>query len=265
MSGRVLIVDDDRSMCQFLEVALRKRDLEVVARDSATDAFAVLSAEDFDLVLTDLNMLGMNGIDLCERIVANRPDVPVVVITAFGSLETAVAAIRAGAYDFLTKPVEVEVLRLTVDRALRHRTLSEEVKRLKRVVSEARRFEEILGASPAMTQLYDLIDRVAEIDTSVLITGASGTGKEVVARALHRRSRRRGGPFVAVNCAAVPEALMESELFGHAKGAFTDARAARAGAQGPSCRQRSGGAVRRAGRGGHQSRPRVDGRGAAIP
>ena len=163
MSGRVLVVDDDRSMCDLLETGLRRRGFDVRTKTSADDAFTSMATEDFDVVVTDLNMKGMNGIELCERIVANRPDIPVVVMTAFGSLETAVAAIRAGAYDFLTKPVELETLRLTVERAVRHRALCDEVRRLRKVLAEARRFEDILGSSPAMAKVYDLLDRVCEI------------------------------------------------------------------------------------------------------
>jgi two-component system response regulator HydG len=229
VSGRVLVVDDDQGMCELIATGLGKRGFEVTWRTSADEAFALLQTDEFDVVISDLNMRGMSGIDLCERIVANRPDIPVVVVTAFGSLETAVAAIRAGAYDFITKPFQNEVLRLTLERAIQHRALRAEVTRLRRAVAEAQGFEGMIGNSEPMRRVYDLLDRVAETDATVLITGESGTGKELVARALAARSRRQGGPFVAINCAAVPEALLESELFGHGKGAFTDAKAARTG------------------------------------
>ncbi|HEY6560266.1 MAG TPA: sigma-54 dependent transcriptional regulator [Polyangiaceae bacterium] len=229
MNGRVLIVDDEQSMCELLDSALSKRGYETAWRTSADQAFEVLDGKDYDLVLTDLNMRDMTGLELCERIVASRPDVPVVLVTAFGSMDNAVAAIRAGAYDFITKPVEMDALALVVERAIQHRTLKEEVKRLRQAVDATRQFDEMIGDSPAMRKVNDLILRVADSDANVLITGESGCGKELVARALHGRSTRNEGPFVAVNCAAVPETLLESELFGHAKGAFTDARQARTG------------------------------------
>ena len=229
MSGRVLVIDDDASMCELLEAWLSRKGFDVTWRTSAVDALEMLRSADVDAIVTDLNMPGMSGLELCERIVANRPDIPVVVITAFGSLETAIAAIRAGAYDFITKPLEADVLALALDRAVQHRALRDEVKRLRRAVEEGRGFEDLLGTSPAMKAVYDLLERVVDSDATVLVTGETGTGKELVARALHRRGRRHGGPFVAVNCAAMPEPLLESELFGHTRGAFTDARAARAG------------------------------------
>jgi DNA-binding NtrC family response regulator len=229
MSTRVLLVDDDVSLAETLEIGLRKRGYEVTTRASAEDAQGLVMSEDFDVVVTDLNMRHVNGIELCERIVANRADVPVIVLTAFGSLDTAVSAIRAGAYDFISKPVELDALAIAVDRAARHRQLGEEVKRLRREIEGAPRFDELTGDTPPMKAVFELIDRVSDSDVTVLVTGESGTGKEVVARALHRRGRRKTGPFVAINCAAMPEALLESELFGHARGAFTDAKTSQQG------------------------------------
>jgi DNA-binding NtrC family response regulator len=229
MSRRVLIVDDDQSMCELIDAALCKRGYGTAWRTVPDEALALLESEEFDVVLTDLDMRSMNGLELCERIVSSRPDVPVVVVTAFGSIETAIGAIRAGAYDFVTKPVEMDALILVVDRAIQHRSLKQEVKRLRDAVSVGQVPGGMIGQSAAMRTVYDLIERVADSEANVMITGESGTGKELVAHALHSRSLRRNGPFVAVNCAAVPETLLESELFGHAKGAFTDARQARTG------------------------------------
>jgi two-component system response regulator HydG len=152
-----------------------------------------------------------------------------MMLTGFGNLEMAIGAIRAGAYDFITKPPDLDVLALALQRAVQHRHLRAEVKRLRRTVEEARGFGELLSASPAMQKLTDLLERILDSDASVLVTGESGTGKELVARALHHRGRRAAGPFVAVNCAAVPETLLESELFGHVRGAFTDARSGHTG------------------------------------
>ncbi len=229
MSGRILVVDDEQSMCEALEAGLTPKGFEVRWTTSAAEALDLLGKIEVDVVLTDLNMRGMDGLELCERIVANRPDVPVVLVTAFGTLDTAIAAMRAGAYDFITKPVKIDVLTLALTRAVQHRTLREEVKRLRRLVEDGGQFEDVLGQSPVMRKVHEFLGQVAGTEASVLITGESGTGKEVVARALHRRGRRSAGPFVAINCAAVPETLLESELFGHARGAFTDARTARAG------------------------------------
>jgi two-component system response regulator AtoC len=229
MGNRVLIVDDDASMCELLAEGLGRRGFSVTWRTSPGEALSLLRSEDFDAVVTDMSMKDMSGLELCEKVVAACPDTPVIVITAFGSMETAIAAIRVGAYDYITKPFDIEQLMLSTRRAVQHRTLREEVTRLRRILSESRQFEQIVGASEPMKRVFDLVDRVAGSESSVLITGESGTGKELVARALHQRSPRRDGPFVAISCAAMPEQLLESELFGHEKGAFTDARAAHDG------------------------------------
>ncbi|MBI2390592.1 MAG: sigma-54-dependent Fis family transcriptional regulator [Deltaproteobacteria bacterium] len=229
MSGRILVVDDDRSLCELLAAGLARRGFSVEWTTSGDDAFARAKTGDFDVVVADINMKGLSGTELCERIVANRPDLPVIVITAFGSLDTAVASIRAGAYDFITKPFETDALALALQRAVQHRALREEVRRLRDVVAETKHFGELIGASPAMQEVQHLLAKVAPTDAAVVITGESGTGKEVVARALHAKGQRPSGPFVAVNCAAIPQNLLESELFGHTRGAFTDARVARVG------------------------------------
>ncbi len=227
--SRILIVDDDAAMCAMLRTSLERRGYAVETRGGAAEAADALRGGDVDVVVTDLHMRGTDGLALCQRVVTDHPNVPVLVITAFGSLDAAIGAIRAGAYDFLPKPFELDALVVALDRALQHRALRVEVARLRRAVGEARRFDELIGDSPAMRRVYDLIERLGDSDATVLITGESGTGKELVARALHRRSRRGNGPFVAINCAALPEPLLESELFGHVRGAFTDARTPRAG------------------------------------
>lgn len=229
MKGHILVIDDERSMVELLETDLALRGYKVSGFTSADAALETIAATDAQVVLTDFHMPGVNGLQVCERVVANRPDIPVVVMTAFGSMETAIEAIRAGAWDFVTKPIEMELLAVVIDRAVCHHKLQEEVRRLSNKPETEDRFEGLIGSSPVMQKLFDQIRKIAPITANVLITGESGTGKELVAQAIHSQSDRRDGPFVGINCAAIPENLLESELFGHAKGAFTDARTDRKG------------------------------------
>ena len=229
MSGAILIVDDDRDMGEWLETDLRLHGFETSWHRTAEAGFEACQHADFDVVLADLRLPGLNGIDLCQRIVANRPDTPVVVMTAFGSLDTAIAAIRAGAYDFVAKPIDTEALVIVLDRAVRHHDLQEQVKRLHAVLEQSGQCGDLLGESLPMKRLYHQLTHIATSDASVLLSGESGTGKELAAQALHQMSGRSTGPWVAINCPALPPTLLESELFGHVRGAFTDAHVARKG------------------------------------
>jgi two-component system response regulator HydG len=227
--GSVLVVDDDAGVRRILERGLSTFGFRVRTAEDLAEVEPLLRAEDFDVVVTDLNLRRGTGLEVTHTVLDMRPGIPVIVITAFGSLEAAVNAIRAGAFDFLAKPFDLQVVAIAIERAVRFRRLNDDVKRLRGQAEEGARFHDLVGRSPAMCRLYDLLERVRESDVSVLVTGESGTGKELVARALHATGRRSAGPFVAVNCAALPEPLLESELFGHVKGAFTDAKTARTG------------------------------------
>ncbi len=230
MKNRVLVVDDDQSECDLLEATLGRLECEVTSTTSPLVALERVAQEKFDVIITDLGMTELDGLELCERILGTTPDVPVIVVTGQGSMHTAIAAMRAGAYDFITKPVSSDVLGLSVSRAAQHRRLNSEVKRLRDAAVTSTEVDgTLVGDSPSMVRVRDLIERVGASDASVLIHGETGTGKELVARAVHAASAQKDGPFVAINCAAVPANLLESELFGHARGAFTDAKGARQG------------------------------------
>jgi two-component system response regulator HydG len=224
----VLVVDDDAGMCDMLAIHLRQRGFVVDTRGSAAAALELAEQRDFDVVVTDVTMPDVGGVELCTQLVARHPKLPVILITAFGTMETAIEAMRAGAYDFLPKPFRIEHLVMAINRAATLGRLEHRVQRLQRAVAPTA-FGELVGTSPAMTELYGKLERIAASEAPVLVTGETGTGKELIVRAIHRGGARASGPLVAINCAAMPTALLESELFGHAKGAFTDARAAKQG------------------------------------
>ncbi len=229
--AHIAVVDDDPDLLRLVCLQLEAAGYTAVAFDTGEAALQELAlpTSGFDALVTDVMMAGMTGLQLCERVVASHPQIPVIVMTASNKLETAIGAIRVGAYDFITKPLNFDALAIAVARAVENRRLRDEVRVLRRAVAAAQGLDELIGGSDAMRRVYAAIDQFAASEATVMITGESGTGKEVVARVLHRRSKRAAGPIVAVNCAAIPETMIESELFGHEKGAFTDARASRAG------------------------------------
>lgn len=224
----VLVVDDEKNTREGLARALR-RDYEVHIAESAQTAMAVLAEHPVDVMLSDVRMPGMDGIDLLKSVVLRYPDVVCIMLTAYGSVETAVEAMKQGAADFLTKPVNLDHLDITLARAIKGRNLESENRDLKRQLDSKFGLESIIGSSPAMESLFDIMRQAAPTQATILIQGASGTGKELVAQAIHRLSTRASGPFVAVHCAALSSTLLESELFGHEKGAFTGAVAQRKG------------------------------------
>lgn len=224
MKGRILVIEDDQDMCDMLTVGLSRRGYNVYAYTSGKEGLAAVQSQLTDVVLADINLPDTNGLDICNSIATNQPDIPVVIMTAFGSMDTAIGAIRAGAYDFVTKPLDIDILALSLDRAVRYRNLQETVKKLRDAAQQPRSFNNFVGESPAMEELFSKLGRIADSEASLLITGESGSGKELTARAVHMHSRRKEHPLVTINCAAMPGQLLESELFGHLKGAFTDAK-----------------------------------------
>ena len=221
---KILVVDDDREMGRLLSDVLQGEGFSVLTLDESLEASKILKKEEFDVLITDLKMKGLKGLDLLEEAKKIAPLTPVIIITAFGTIESAIQAMKMGAYDYVTKPFQMDEIVLTVKKALENRLLKKEVVRLKKEMESRYHFHQLIGKSASMQKIYDLIERIRESSNSVLITGESGTGKELVAKAIHYSGARKEGPFVAVNCAAIPETLLESELFGYKRGAFTDAK-----------------------------------------
>lgn len=223
MKGTILVVDDERSIRVGLKGLLAKEGYEVAIAESGDAALRFLDGQPFDLVLSDLRMPGLDGISLLKQIKGKYPDTLVVMMTAYGSEKIAVEAMKAGAHDYIVKPFDNEEVKILARQALEQSALRREVRQLHERLDAAFRFNDILGTSPAMQRVFDIVKKVADTDLTVLITGESGTGKELIANALHQNSSRKRGPFIKINCAAMSRELVESELFGHERGAFTGA------------------------------------------
>ena len=229
MKGNILVIEDDQDMCDLLSAGLDKRGFSVSTFLSGKQGLEAVSSISTDAVLADINLPDMNGLDICQKIAADYPDIPVVIMTAFGNMDTAIAAIRAGAYDFVTKPLDIDILTLSLERAVHCKNQQEKFKRLESGERKTLFFDELIGESAPMLELFSQLTRIAESDASLLITGESGSGKELAAKAVHKTSSRKDRPLITINCAAMPSQLLESELFGHKKGAFTDAKTAHRG------------------------------------
>jgi DNA-binding NtrC family response regulator len=226
---KVLVIDDDVSLRRVMEMQLEEIGCDVVSVASGNEALAALEEVTPALVITDLKIPGMSGMDILKFLRADHPELTVIMVTAYGTVKTAVEAMKAGAYDYLTKPIDYDELALVVNRALEHQQLLEEVRNLRLTLDEKYGFESIIGRSKTLLRVLEMTSRVAQTDSIALIRGETGTGKELLAKAIHQNSRRKHGPFVTINCGAIPSNLLESELFGHMKGAFTGATGAKKG------------------------------------
>lgn len=221
--GKILVVDDDPNLLELIKMRLEAADYEVAATTDEDESVAQVKTQCFDLFLVDLTLTHRDGISLMEEFHAINPEIPTIILTAHGSIDNAVEAMRRGAHSYLTKPFEPRDLLMRIERAIQHRRLNSEIKRLKGLLEERYDFLNIIARSAKMRAVLDVVSRIAKLDSTVYIHGESGTGKELVAKAIHLASDRKDEPFVALNCAALPETLLESELFGHEKGAFTGA------------------------------------------
>ncbi|MDD1149096.1 sigma-54 dependent transcriptional regulator [Pseudomonas sp. TNT2022 ID357] len=229
MTHNLLVVDDEPKLCDLLSSALSQNSIQVFTASNGLHALKVLEQEDIDLVISDWRMPGMDGPQLLAEIKQRYPNLPVIVMTAYSTVKNAVQSMRNGAYDYIAKPFDIDELDITVSKALQFRDILKDNQRMRAELDEHQQFDSLVGDSPAFRQVLQAVDSVRESSATILLTGESGTGKEMVARAIHKHGNRADKPFVAVNCAAIPEGLLESEMFGHRKGAFTGAVADRVG------------------------------------
>ncbi|MCI0471919.1 MAG: sigma-54 dependent transcriptional regulator, partial [Candidatus Aminicenantes bacterium] len=220
---KILVIDDDPSIRNMLAIVLKKSGFDVTCTESGKTALEKLKKESFDLVISDIKMPDISGIDLLKKIKVISPEIPVIMITAFASANDAVEAMKLGAEDYVTKPFSLDELKIIIDRAIYKTNIEKENIQLKSRLTDKEKFENIVGKNQKMLDIFEMVDTISKTDSSVLISGESGTGKELIARAIHNKSERSGCKFVSINCGALPENLLESELFGHTKGAFTDA------------------------------------------
>lgn len=223
MNEKILLVDDDEILRESLAIVLDNRGYRITQANNGKQAFDLISANEFDVVISDIAMPEMSGIELMEHVIEINPWIPFIIVTAYASIETAIMALRKGAFDYLIKPLNFEDVYLKVDKLLKQKEILTENQSLRQELNSQYNFNNIVGKSPAIQQVFETIRRVSQTDSNVLITGRSGTGKELVARALHFNSQRTKGRFVPINCASLSESLFESELFGHKKGAYTGA------------------------------------------
>ncbi len=226
---KILLIDDSLELLENLEKILRAEGFEVDTASDGNSGIKKIEDKYYDLILTDLKMPGANGIEVLKFVMQNSPESICIILTGFGTIKNAVDAIKLGAFDYMTKPIKVEEILLTIEKALEFRNLKRENIQLRNQLRKKYQFKNIIGDSPQMQRIFEIIERVADTDSTILIQGESGTGKELIAKALHYNSYRSQGPFVPVNCAAIPGGLLESELFGHEKGAFTNAIRTRIG------------------------------------
>ncbi|MBU1043817.1 MAG: sigma-54 dependent transcriptional regulator [Candidatus Omnitrophica bacterium] len=229
MQARILLVDDEKDLLEWLSIVLEKEGYQIKCATSGEEALKLFAQEQFDMVISDIRMTPINGLDLLKKLKAINPEIIVLMVTAYASVDTAVKALRYGAYDYLFKPFKLDDIKLIIKKAFSQRRIFADDKNSEKKLKERYRFANIIGKSAPMQKIFDMIDKIAKTNTTVLINGESGTGKELIAKAIHYNSLKSNKPFVSIDCGALPEELLESELFGHVKGSFTGAISSKQG------------------------------------